>query len=563
MARFLRLSAVILATSTVVEGRAFMEATDLGEAVSKAMDEVLGCGQQRTNAKHFEEIRRLLLPMWRTMPSRNERLDWRSVRYVAHRFFMKRSSMVVRGFEPSRLVTDGDSGADILSRTVPEHADLLFGGAHSKSGFAFEDVVALLAGLERLVVDSETELLEAVYAQVGMQQTKDLTLRQIRKLLEVYMINWMLGEDKASISVLLKNHTLLENSFPHWQALKGFVHGRVRTLDFGRTLAPKGHGHSLMNGRYSFTDVHEVVGGITQSFQVFWQSECAGMKAQLVSMDKEGSGRVSLADFYGSAMSNEIRFAESESYLRELGVLDKTAPWKGKQVIIANYLQAANNCIVSSKNYLVCCSNECEQLLGDIEEHVGAPFGTPEQVLDIVANMSSPSSVDDEPPEITEALREQLNRMAESHGGKVPLHGRLFAQFLHYTFPRECAFPHKAGAFASHTLNPQSFDGYRTSVDEMTRHTNSSQDIAEAPADAAELQMWSEDEELFADYGGKGDMNALIIKVCFLVLALVSAVMLKVLSMMETQSKKARARKGILDVAPPLQPSRPLNSHLV
>ena len=33
----------------------------------------------------------------------------------------------------------------------------------------------------------------------------------------------------------------------------------------------------------------------------------------------------------------------------------------------------------------------------------------------------------------------------EEHGGKVPIHGRLFAQWLHYVFPRDCAFPYKSG----------------------------------------------------------------------------------------------------------------------
>merc|ERR1712187_1078287 len=46
---------------------------------------------------------------------------------------------------------------------------------------------------------------------------------------------------------------------------------------------------------------------------------------------------------------------------------------------------------------------------------------------------------------IDDAMRDQLRRMAETQGGKVPLHGRLFAQWLHYAFPRECAFPHRAG----------------------------------------------------------------------------------------------------------------------
>ena len=35
-----------------------------------------------------------------------------------------------------------------------------------------------------------------------------------------------------------------------------------------------------------------------------------------------------------------------------------------------------------------------------------------------------------------------MEQVASHHGGKVPLHGRLFAQWLHHAFPRECPYPH-------------------------------------------------------------------------------------------------------------------------
>ena len=44
-------------------------------------------------------------------------------------------------------------------------------------------------------------------------------------------------------------------------------------------------------------------------------------------------------------------------------------------------------------------------------------------------------------------MHERLHQIAESQGGFVPLHGRLFAEWLHYAFPRECPYPHKAGAY--------------------------------------------------------------------------------------------------------------------
>merc|ERR1719353_1588261 len=155
-----------------------------------------------------------------------------------------------------------------------------------------------------------------------------------------------------------------------------------------------------MDRRFTFDDAHTVVGAVTRTFQDFWQSECHTMKDQLVDMDTEGTGRVRLSDFYGTGLDKDWRFGESETYLRELGVLDESSPWKGKQVIIPNYLQAASNCIVSASNYLVCCINECEHLLGDIENQIKAPSASPDRLLSILSDMSSPSDPDDAPPKL-------------------------------------------------------------------------------------------------------------------------------------------------------------------
>jgi len=100
---------------------------------------------------------------------------------------------------------------------------------------------------------------------------------------------------------------------------------------------------------------------------------------------------------------------------------------------------------------------------------------------------------------LDKGLADQLRSVAEPNGGLVPLHGRLFAQWLHYTFPRECPFPHKAGSFAAHTLTPTEFgQEYFATKEEMTRHAED-----ERPSDEGEtdyMGQWSAEEELFADY---------------------------------------------------------------
>jgi len=232
------------------------------------------------------------------------------------------------------------------------------------------------------------------------------------------------------------------------------------------------------------------------------------MKESLVKMDKRGTGRVHISDFYGEALKTEWRFGESEAYLRQLGALDESSRWHGKQVIIPNYLQAASNCIVASPHYNVCCANECEALMGEIEAAIKEPVATPERLLAVVGNLTSPSN-EDEPLKLGGTLAGQLRQIAGNHGGQVPLHGRLFAQWLHYVFPRECPFPHMTGTTVA--LTPLQFDGeYIATKEQMKLHVDAASygkdeamERKTPPEEAHWMSQWSHEEELLTDYMGK------------------------------------------------------------
>merc|ERR1719313_1396924 len=319
------------------------------------------------------------------------------------------------------------------------------------------------------------------------------------------MVQWMVGDDKEGVDYLLKNPKVIKDAIPHWNQIVEFAEGELRSMEFRRAKEPKsGYAQGLLKQDFSFEDAHEVVGGVTKHFASFWESECRAMKAQLIEMDPKKTGRVPLSKFYGNGLDGEWRFAESEEYLRDLGALDESSRWLGKQVIIPNYLQAASNCVVSAEHYLVCCAAECEDLLGEIEAKVGAPTATPAQLLGIVGNMTSHSGSldDDEPPKLKGSLTTQLEQIADSHDGTVPLHGRLFAQWLHYAFPRECPFPHKMGDTTS--KSPLEYGKFEASKQEMQQHANTAKsEVPRAEETEEELHwmsQWSVEEELVADY---------------------------------------------------------------
>jgi len=475
-----------------------------------AMGTMMGCGDQFAPEK-VTAIETALAPMWRTLPKNEHGLvERRLLRYVVHRHFMKQSSLIVRGFEPTRLVNASHWGvAEILSQQVPAYVEAVLESAHAEQrGFSLQDAVTMAATLEHLIYDSETALLERVYKRERIPLTTSLNQKGIVKVLEKYFVFWMLGDDIEGIEMLLYNRTLLEATIPHWGAVVGLGAGLVQALEFDRRKSPRPRrGRDMWAKRYSFDDAHEVVASITRTFQSFWQSECIAMKQSLVEMDRHGTGRVPLSKFYAVGVDSDWRFGESEAYLRELGALDETSRWHSKQVIISNYIQATSNCIVSTPHYHVCCMNECESFLGDIEVAIGAPVASPSEILALVGNMTSQATLDDDSsPSLEGRLTTQLEQVAATHGGKVPLHGRLFAQWLHYAFPRECQFPHKTGTVA--TLTPSEFgEDFVAHSEDMKMHASNAS-AADVPLTVGreELQwmsQWSEEEELIVDYSSE------------------------------------------------------------
>jgi len=183
---------------------------------------------------------------------------------------------------------------------------------------------------------------------------------------------------------------------------------------------------------------------ISEKFGRFQDGECKRLKSALVEHDVRGTGRVPLSDFYSRGLTGTWQFQENVNYLRQLGALDETNSMSPR-VIIPNYISSPTNCIAASPSsfYSVCCLNECEGLMAHLERDIAAPEASPERILQLVSHLSSDTV--DAPRNLSSALLDRLNDIASEHSGMVPLHGRLFTQWMHHAYPRECPFPHVAG----------------------------------------------------------------------------------------------------------------------
>jgi len=252
-----------------------------------------------------------------------------------------------------------------------------------------------------------------------------------------------------------------------------------------------------------------VISGMSAEFGSYWETQCEGLTQVFVKNAQHGTGRVALSSFHAMALEGQSEFSESAEYLRHLGVLDESSRFHGPQVIASNYIQSANSCVIAQKHFRVCCANPCQDFYSDLEETIGAPEGAPEAILAIVSNFTY--GFDDATPRISKKLRAQLEEIAQANHGSIPLHGRLFAQWLHFVFPTECPFPHKSNSVSG--LSPQEFGSFLATSEEMQEnarrgkakaHADGNRSVhgevrqlEDSPVDEF-MGMWSSEEELLS-----------------------------------------------------------------
>jgi hypothetical protein len=90
-------------------------------------------------------------------------------------------------------------------------------------------------------------------------------------------------------------------------------------------------------------------------------------------------------------------------------------------------------------------------------------------------------------------LADKLQAIADRHSGLVPLHGRLFAQWMHYAFPSECPYPHIAESQAALTATHWFQNKPTVTSEEKRLHLESGNAVeTEEPA----MSQWTDDEIL-------------------------------------------------------------------
>eukprot|EP00933_Yihiella_yeosuensis_P040446 TRINITY_DN3474_c0_g2_i1.p1 TRINITY_DN3474_c0_g2~~TRINITY_DN3474_c0_g2_i1.p1 ORF type:complete len:652 (+),score=162.26 TRINITY_DN3474_c0_g2_i1:90-1958(+) len=411
------------------------------------------------STERLEALEKALRSTYDALPktTKDGELGSQTVRYVLHRFFLNQRGWLIKGLEPQANTWElqGEFSKDTAQDWKGWVPSYLQQRLESKGSVRFTELVAMAATIEDLVHKEAARQLDEVYEALGLESKKPISHSEAQDVIDMYLMVYVTSRNlsfadpvtqRKRLKVFAKKYTGFEE-----------VHRWLGKVEAHHNMS------SSNNAEVKYSTVEAVIQEMGEQYPEFNDQECLDLKK--VMMDMEGgsrkAGRIPLADFYSKSKFTHWKFTESPEYLRSLGALDETDP-KRPQVIVSNYVSSFNNCLRATELYSICCRSECETLMGSLEKEIARASVPPKQIAELVAKMSTSTVA--ARGILDEKLRGRLEEVASANDGEVQLHGRLFAQFMHHAFPRECPYPHEAG-----TTNPQTPDEWLKSNGQETQ----------------------------------------------------------------------------------------------
>jgi len=437
----------------------------------------------------MEELR----PLFVAMPkNQHGKLEPSVVRYALHRYFAQKHGWHLKGLEAAGASWNASSPMAITKDQAPALIQDLFEQRVHGEGLDLNELAAFAATMSDLVRAEVASDVQHIirYPRVGDggSLSRDQFEEQVLEVFLVAFVNgfhsesWEYAQDKRDV----------EDTFVGWEDLLMWAGDLHRSFDFFQ----RSRKNPFVESR-AFEDDIDFMVELVQKFGDFQRNECRNLKDELIKLEEHGSGRVRLSSFWSGARDDKWPFRETKQYLRDLGALDETHP-QMPTVIIANYLHGKSNCMDPSDFFDVCCIDECEGLMAEVERSVAGPLSSPGRLAEIVSTL--PSDTVEAPRNLSSVQLGRLDEIAEHHNGQVPLHGRLFAQWMHHAYPRECPLPHASGTTSPHTpddwIEAKDKETVEASIEEIDAHALMADGLQHIVL--TDVMHWSMEEELVA-----------------------------------------------------------------
>jgi len=450
-------------------GAASTRTPDATESLQHLVSLSVGLGAGASTEVRLPRLRAALRWLFHALPKNSDgRLARSTVRYALHRHFVHHHGMYLKGLDPEGDVGNTSFPAKVLEDRVPSHVVHKF-EERLDGGFDLEELSLMAATLEHLVQLDAVERLRVLYRLTNRSTEEDISSDDVTMLMERFLVLQITGSDATMTSQQLEHQwrNILPD-LPSWPQLQAWL----RTVQDSILNAEKNGESDVHGGGINFEAVQKVLEAVVERFGGQQDSDCQDMRGRLQALETGEPGRVQLSNFY---QSKSGQFIEKKEYLMALGAIEEkrgsAGELDGTYVIIPNYLQSVTNCLPSTSMYMVCCLNKCEEVLRYLEIQIGSPTATPEEIVKILE--SFPSATVEAPRNLPDSLLQRLRGIALTHeAGHVPLHGRLFSQWLHLAYPHECPMPAKIG-----TARPITAEDWLLETNTSSMHTE--QEISE------------------------------------------------------------------------------------
>jgi len=470
---------------------------DLEASLLSDIEGALGKEHRVAMESRIVTIEKDMGPMFKALP-KNEygKLGHPSVRYMLHRFFVEQHGWFIDGLFAEGAALNTSSPSHTLKDRVPRFVEGLFEKRLGGRGFGMHEMAVLVAVVEDSVHQEANVQLKKTYHALKVSLKQNVDDSQVKLLTEVYMSGFVLNTNMSEISSqdLLQQRSDMVLTYPTWPRAQEFF-TQVR------------QSHMAGRQKVSFQEVAGIVKELVNTFGTFHGKMCQGLKQTLTGLQGGSTGCINLPDFYNKGLKADSNwmFIESPEYMRHIGVLDES-----DRVLTANYINSPTNCLQPTGYYMVCCHNECDDTLGHLERQLASPSATPMEILAALKSFPNRASTL-RGRRLPHALLRRLEDVAEHHGGRVPIHGRLFAQWLHHVYPNECPYPHLSGM-----KNPQWMQEFEEETGKVSQLTVEQMEIfahnlpnRTLGADAGSCAPWDNEEELFAPLPSSLPLHAL------------------------------------------------------
>jgi len=518
MASMLKFVAIMAHVAAVAEASDFLAAHQSRTSISKeAVEEML----RVASSTRLSELTEHFKPTFAALPKNAQgQLDPSTVRYVLHRYFVQTHGWYVKGLDPegggwNATSSTSSSSDDIMKGLAPAYIQELFAKRGHSQGLNLEELAVFAETLSDLIFQEGLGDLRDVYDKLELPIEESVSEASFDAAIRAWLGDLITGEyfdfkhksDTAALEEKAKDF------YPEYDDIVMWFRDLYHTQNF---LEQRKRNPFVAEEGVSYDRAGGFVKEFLHNFGTLSEAECRMLKDDLVSVEQPGTGRVLLSDFY----KKDLQIHESVDYLRALGALENASGTP--MLLMANYISSPSRCMPFSSYYSICCPDECDGLMGSLERDIGRPTAAPARIAELVTALSSDTV--DAPRNLSTVLLARLDEIASHHGGLVPLHGRLFMQWMHYAYPRECPFPHAAGTTSPVTQDDwlrmhEHLDDAMVSEEDRSLHIHA--DPSAKPVVLEELP-WSAVEELVAEHKtklGSGPSSGFMrIAVCLVVL---------------------------------------------